>query len=147
MAQLVAIILLLLHICSCFPLLPWGQIMGSNAIFLCQKCSLLTPSQGHFCGKLLVRHKIYYHTTTTEPLHRYPKKHIRKKPSVKKPSASAVMPPDQEILLHSPAQSGNLEYGKNFSVLIDATKKDKMKTKMMTIKKRKQNCHRHRRTT
>ncbi len=71
------------------------------------------------------------------PLHRDPKKHIRKKPSVKKPSASAIMPTDQEFSLHSPTQSGNLEYGKDFSVLVDATEKDTTKMKTMMIMKTK----------
>jgi hypothetical protein len=123
MAQLMAIILLLSHVCSCFPLLPWGQVMGSNATFSSQKCSLPTLSQRHFCGKL-VWHKIYYHTTTTEPIHWNSEKHICKKPSIKKPSASTIMPTDHKFSLYSPAQSGNLEYGEDFSILVNLTMKD-----------------------
>jgi hypothetical protein len=97
--------------------------MGSNATFTSRKCSLSTLSRGHFCGKL-VWPKIYYHTTTTEPLHHNWKIHIHKKPSVKKPSASTIMPTDHKISCHFPAQSKNLEYGEDFSILVDATKKD-----------------------
>jgi hypothetical protein len=48
--------------------------------FLSQKClpSTSSQSQGRF-GEKLVWHRIHHHTTTTEPLHPNPKKHIRKK--------------------------------------------------------------------
>ncbi len=126
MAQLVSSIILLLHTCSCFPLLPWpwGQIMGSNAIFLFCKCSLLTLSRGPFLGKQ-VWHKIYYHKTTTEPLQRNPKKHIHKKAICQEaicPCHHAYW--SQYFSHHFPAQSGNLEYGEDFSVLVNATKRD-----------------------
>jgi hypothetical protein len=78
MAQLMAVILILLHTCSCFPLLPWGEIIGLNAAFLSQKCSPSTLSQG-CSGEKLFWHRIHHHTTTTEPPHPNPKKHIRKK--------------------------------------------------------------------
>jgi hypothetical protein len=121
MAQLVAFFLLLLHICSCVPLLPWGEILGSNAVFFSKKCSLLTLLQGPFDGKL-VWHRIYYHTTTTEPLHPNPKKHIHKKPPAQKPPAHAIMSNDPSP--HPFVYSGNLEYGEDFSALKELTKKD-----------------------
>jgi hypothetical protein len=75
-------------------------------------------------SKKLVWHSNFYHTTTTDPLHPKPKKHIRKKPSTKKPPPSVTMPTKHDSSLHSSAQSGNLEYGKDFLVLVNATEKE-----------------------
>jgi hypothetical protein len=77
-------------------------------------------SRGPFDGKL-VWHRIYYHTTTTEPLHPNLKKHIRKKPATQKPLSHAIM--SNNPSLHPSIDSGNLEYSKDFSALEESTKK------------------------
>jgi hypothetical protein len=88
--------------------------MGSNAVFLSQKCSLLTLPRGPFDRKL-VWHRIYYHTTTTEPLHPNSKKYNHKKPPAQKPPGHVIMSKDPSP--HFSIHSGNLEYGEDFSAL------------------------------
>ncbi len=88
MAQFAAVLLLLLHVCLCFPLLPWEEIMGSNTVFSFQKCLPSTLLQVCFLGKL-GWHRNFHHTTTTKPPHPNPKKHIRKKPPTKQPPSRA----------------------------------------------------------
>jgi hypothetical protein len=121
MARLAAVLLLFLHACSCFPLLPWGEIIGSNAIFSFQKCLLLTLLQGCLLRKL-GWHRNFYHTTTTEPPHPNPKKHIRKKPPTQQPPARASM--SNKLIPASSVHSSNLVHDKDFSAWEDSTEKD-----------------------
>ncbi len=95
--------------------------MGSNAVFLSPKCLPLTSLQGCFGGKL-VWHRIFYHTTTTKPLHPNWKKHICKKLPVQKPPAHATM--SNELPSYASAHTGNQAYDDYFFALKELTEND-----------------------
>ncbi len=65
MAQFMALIFALLHISSCFLLLPQEQFMGSNTTLLLQKLHLQSPLWWFI--EELGWHKHYTPTTTTAP--------------------------------------------------------------------------------
>jgi hypothetical protein len=121
MAQLAAVVLLLSHICSCFLLFPREEILRLNAIFLLQKCSLLMPSRGYF-GLKLVWHYNFHHTTTNQPLHPDPKKHIRKKPPPRMHSAQATM--SDAPVPHAFSCLDNQGQDEDFSALEESIGKD-----------------------
>jgi hypothetical protein len=77
MACFVVLIFAFSHISSCFLLLPWEQLMGSNAALSLQKLNLRTPSV--WSVEELGWHEHNTLATTTKPIHPNPKKHIHKK--------------------------------------------------------------------